>query len=115
MWTKMHSGAPTRLAATVRDTGVSAVRQLTPKAFAWTNSYYRDGVAPGTPVEVSPEVPDGWTFELYGPPTEPRPKVLAIGPHEIFPRVRLKIPDVTVEEIEEAIMQSVPYMGGPRH
>jgi hypothetical protein len=85
------------------------------KAFAWTNSYYRDGVAPGTPVEVSPEVPDGWTFELYGPPTEPRPKVLAIGPHEIFPRVRLKIPDVTVEEIEEAIMQSVPYMGGPRH
>jgi len=82
------------------------------KAFAWTHSYYRDGVVPGTPVQVSSEVLDGWTFELY-PPPKPKSQMLAISAHAIFERVRLTIPNVTLDEIEDTIMQSVPYMGGP--
>jgi hypothetical protein len=81
------------------------------KGFTWTRSYYRDGVVPGTPVEVSPEVPDGWTFELYAPP---KPQMLAISSPAIFGLVRRRIPDVTLDEVEEAIMQSFTYLGGPR-
>jgi|GEM_PF-4061201 len=40
--------------------------------------------------------------------------MFAIGTQKIFARVRLDIPDVTMEEIEEATMQNIPYMGGPR-
>jgi hypothetical protein len=64
-------------------------------------------------VEVSTEVPDGWTFELY-PPPKPKSEMLAISAFAIFELVRLTIPNVTLNEVQDTIMQSLPYMGGQR-
>jgi hypothetical protein len=41
-------------------------------------------------------------------------QMLAISDLTIFERVRLTIPNVTLEEVQDAIMQSLPYMGGRR-
>jgi hypothetical protein len=41
--------------------------------------------------------------------------MVAISSAEIFELVRLKMPDVTPAELNETIMQTLPYMGGPRH
>jgi hypothetical protein len=38
--------------------------------------------------------------------------VLAIGAPDILEFVRLTIPDVTLTEVNETIMQTLPYMGG---
>jgi hypothetical protein len=62
-------------------------------------------------VRVSDTVPDGWTFELY-PPPKWKPEMLAISALAIFELVQQKIPDVTPDEINYTIMQSLPYMGG---
>jgi len=40
--------------------------------------------------------------------------MLAIRALAIFERVRLTIPNVTLEEIQDTIMQSLPYKGGRR-
>jgi hypothetical protein len=82
------------------------------KAFAWASSNKPDGIA-SVPFKVPTKVPDGWTFELY-PPPEPR-GMLAIGSPAIFEVVRTTIPDVTLDEIQEAIMRSLPCIGGTRH
>jgi hypothetical protein len=50
---------------------------------------------------------------LY-PPRKPKPKMLAISALAVFERVRLTIPNVTLEEVQDAIIQSLPYMGGRR-
>jgi hypothetical protein len=71
------------------------------------------GGAGSVRLEISTKVPDGWTFEHY-PPPKPKPKMLAISALAIFERVRLTIPNVTLEEVQDAIMQSLPYMGGRR-
>ena len=42
------------------------------------------------------------------------PKMLLISLRAIFERVRLTIPNVTLEEIQDTIMQSLPYKGGRR-
>jgi hypothetical protein len=77
------------------------------KTCAWVYSHWPGGTTSAL-VEVSPEVPDGWTFKLY-PPPKPKPEMLAISAHAIFELVRLKIPDVTRDEVHDAIMQSLPY------
>ena len=41
-------------------------------------------------------------------------KMLAISSRAIFERVRLTIPNVTLEEVQDTIMQSLPYKGGRR-
>jgi hypothetical protein len=41
--------------------------------------------------------------------------MVAISGVEIFELVRLRIPDVTPAEVNETIMQTLPYMGGPLH
>ena len=82
------------------------------KANAWINSHWPGGTTSAL-VEVSTEVPDGWTFELYPPPKR-KPEMLAISALDIFELVRRKIPDVTPDEINYTIMQSLPYMGGRR-
>jgi hypothetical protein len=82
------------------------------KADAWINSHWPGGTTSAL-VQVSTEVPDGWTFELY-PPPKPKPEMLAISGLAIFELVRRKIPDVTPDEINNTIMQSLPYMGGRR-
>src|SRR5262249_3453326 len=82
------------------------------KACAWVNSHWPGGT-PSVRVKVSTEVPDGWTFELY-PPPKPKPAMLAISALAIFELVRLTIPNVTPDEIQDAIVQSLPYMGGRR-
>jgi hypothetical protein len=64
-------------------------------------------------VKISTKVPDGWTFELY-PPPKPKPEMLAISALAIFELVRLTIPNVTPDEVQDTIMQSLPYMGGQR-
>jgi hypothetical protein len=83
------------------------------KASAWINSHWPDGAVSEVRVQVSTEVPEGWTFELYAPP-KPKPKMLAISTLAIFELVRLTIPDITPDEVENTIVQSLPYMGGPR-
>jgi hypothetical protein len=83
------------------------------KANAWINSHWPGGTTSAL-VEVSTEVPDGWTFELYPPPKR-KPEMLAISALAIFELVRRKIPDVTPDEINYTIMQSLPYVGGRRH
>jgi hypothetical protein len=83
------------------------------KANAWINSHWPGGTTSAL-VEVSTEVPDGWTFELYPPPKR-KPEMLAISALAIFELVRRKIPDVTPDEINYTIMQGLPYMGGRRH
>ena len=82
------------------------------KANAWINSHWPGGTTSAL-VEVSTKVPDGWTFELYPPPKR-KPEMLAISALAIFELVRRKIPDVTPDEINYTIMQSLPYMGGRR-
>ena len=82
------------------------------KANAWINSHWPGGTKTAL-VEVSDEVPDGWTFELY-PPPKWKPEMLAISALAVFELVRRKIPDVTPDEIDHTIMQSLPYMGGRR-
>jgi hypothetical protein len=44
----------------------------------------------------------------------PKPEMLAISAFAIFELVRLTIPDVTPDEVQDAVMQSLPYMGGRR-
>jgi hypothetical protein len=87
-------------------------------AHAWACSHWPGGTTSAL-IEVSPEVPDGWTFELYPPPKPrsqmPRSQTVAISAPAIFELVRLTIPDVTLDEIGDTIMQNLPYMGGPRH
>jgi hypothetical protein len=82
------------------------------KACAWAYSYW-PGATSSVEVEVSPEVPNGWTFELY-PPPKPQPQMLAISTRAILERVRLTIANVTLDEIEDIVMNNLPYMGGPR-
>jgi hypothetical protein len=82
------------------------------KVCAWVNSHWPGGTAP-VKVAIPIDVPEGWTFELY-PPLEPNPKMLAIRALDIFERVRLTIPNVTLEEVQATIVQSLPYMGGRR-
>jgi hypothetical protein len=82
------------------------------KANAWINSHWPGGTT-SVLVQVSTEVPDGWTFELY-PPPKPKPEMLAISTLDIFDLVRLTVPDVTADEVANIIMQSLPYMGGRR-
>jgi len=82
------------------------------KVCAWVHSHWPGGTG-SVQVKVLTKVPDGWTFELY-PPPKPNPKMLAIRSRAIFERVRLTIPHVTVEEVQDAIMKSLPDMGGPR-
>jgi hypothetical protein len=83
------------------------------KANAWINSHWPGGTTTAL-VKVSDEVPDGWTFELLPPPKR-KPEMLAISALEIFELVQRHIPDVTPDEINYTIMQSLPYMGGRRH
>ena len=54
---------------------------------------------------------DGRTFELY-PPPKPNEKMVAVSSLAIFERVLLTIPNVTLEEVQDTIMQSLPYTGG---
>jgi hypothetical protein len=82
------------------------------KAMAWINSHWPGGTTPAS-VKVSTKVPDGWTFELYPPPKQ-KPEMLAISALAILRLVRRTIPDVTLDEINDTIMQSLPYMGGRR-
>jgi hypothetical protein len=81
------------------------------KACAWMYSHWPGGDTTSALVEVSTQVPDGWTFELY-PPPKPKPQMLAIGALAIFELVRLTIPNVTPDEVQNVIMQSLPYSGG---
>src|SRR5215470_8429053 len=74
------------------------------KASAWVNSHWGGTTSVSVRVKVLTEVPDGWTFELY-PPPKPNPKTLS---RAIFERVRLTIPNVTLEEVQDTIMQSLP-------
>jgi len=80
------------------------------KACAWVNTHWPGGT---TSVRVkSTKVPDGWTLELYAPP---KPKeMIAISALAIFELVRLTVPDVTPDEVENTITHSLPYMGGRR-
>jgi hypothetical protein len=81
------------------------------KACAWVNSHWPGGTTSvSVRGKILTNVPDGWTFELY-PPPKPNPKMLAISSRAIFERVRLTIPNVTLEEVQDTIMQSLPYMG----
>jgi len=81
------------------------------KTCAWVHSHWPGGTTSAL-VKVSTEVPDGWTFELYPPP---KPKeMIAIGALAIFELVRLTVPDVTPDEVENTITHSLPYMGGRR-
>jgi hypothetical protein len=82
------------------------------KASAWINSHWPGGTTSAL-VKVSTEVPDGWTFELY-PPPKPKEEMIAISALAIFELVRLTVPDVTPDEVENTIMHSLPYMGGRR-
>ena len=82
------------------------------KSCAWVNSHWPGGTT-SVLVKVSTQVPDGWTFELY-PPPKPKPEMLAISALAIFELVRLTIPNVTPNEVQDAIVQSFPYMGGQR-
>ena len=41
--------------------------------------------------------------------------MVAISSADIFPLVRLKFPNVTPAEIDDAIMHNLPYKGGLRH
>jgi len=84
------------------------------KVCAWVNSHWPGGTT-SVParVKISTKVPDGWTFELY-PPPKLNPKMLLISSRAIFERVRLTIPNVTLEEVQDTIMQSLPYKGGRR-
>jgi hypothetical protein len=82
------------------------------KANAWINSHWPGGTTTAL-VQVSEKVPDGWTFELLPPPTR-KPEMLAISAFAIFELVRGEISDVTFDEINHTIMQSLPYMGGRR-
>jgi hypothetical protein len=83
------------------------------KAGAWINSHWPGGTTSAL-VEVSTQVPDGWSFEVY-PPPKPKPQMLAISSLAIFELVRLMVPDVTADEVANVIMESLPYMGGPPH
>jgi hypothetical protein len=81
------------------------------KTCAWVNSHWPGGTTSAL-VKVSAEVPDGWTFELYPPP---KPKeMIAISALAIFELVRLTVPNVTLNEVENTIMHSLAYMGGRR-
>jgi len=81
------------------------------KACAWVNSHWPGGTT-SVRVKISTKVPDGWTFELYPPP---KPKeMIAISALAIFELVRLTVPDVTPDEVENTITHSLPYMGGRR-
>src|SRR5262249_36500075 len=82
------------------------------KACAWVNSH-RPGGTTSARVKISTKVPNGWTFELY-PPPKPKLEMLAISRLVIFELVRLTIPNVTLDEVQDAIVQSLPYMGGLR-
>jgi hypothetical protein len=82
------------------------------KACAWVNSHWPGGTT-SVWVKISTKVPNGWTFELY-PPPNPKPKMLAISVLAIFELVRLTIPNVTPDEVQDAVMQSLPYMGRRR-
>ena len=82
------------------------------KACAWVDSHWPGGTT-SVRVKILTKVPDGWTFELY-PPPNPKPEMLAISALAILERVRLTIPNVTLEEVQDAITQSLPYMGGRR-
>jgi len=76
------------------------------KSCAWVNSHWPGGTT-SVLVKVSTQVPDGWTFELY-PPPKPKPEMLAISALAIFELVRLTIPNVTPNEVQDAIAQSLP-------
>ena len=81
------------------------------KTCAWAFSHYPSGTTSALG-KVLTEVPEGWTFELYPPP---KPKeMIAISALAIFELVRLTVPDVTPDEVENTIMHSLPYMGGRR-
>jgi hypothetical protein len=82
------------------------------KTCAWLYSHCPVGTTSAL-VKVSTKVPDGWTFELY-PPPKPKPEMLAISALAIFELVRLTIPNVTPDEVQDTIMQSLPYVGGQR-
>ena len=79
------------------------------KACAWAFSHWPGGTTSAA-VNVSLEIPDGWTFELY-PPPKPHSQMLAISSPAILEAVQLTIPDVTLDEVADAIMHSLPYMG----
>jgi hypothetical protein len=42
------------------------------------------------------------------------PQIIAISALDIFELIRPTVPNVTLDEVENIIMQSLPYMGGPR-
>jgi hypothetical protein len=42
------------------------------------------------------------------------PKMVAIRSLAIFERIRLTIPNVTLQEVQDAIIQNLPYIGGGR-
>jgi hypothetical protein len=83
------------------------------KTCAWVHSHWPGGTTSAL-VEVSTEVPDGWTFELYPPPKRKPEMLAAISAFAIFELVRLTIPNATPDEVQDTIMQSLPYMGGQR-
>ena len=81
------------------------------KTCAWAYSHWPGGTT-SVRMKISTKVPDGWTFELYPPP---KPKeMIAISALAIFELVRLTVPDVTPDEVENTITHSLPYMGGRR-
>jgi hypothetical protein len=82
------------------------------KTCAWINSHWPGGTT-SVRVKISTKIPDGWTFELY-PPPKPKPEMLAISALAIFELVRLTIPNVTPDEVQDTIMQTLPYRGGQR-
>jgi hypothetical protein len=51
---------------------------------------------------------------IEGATPKPNPKMLAISSRAIFERVRLTIPNVRLEEVQNTIMQSLSYKGGRR-
>ena len=52
-------------------------------------------------------------FELY-PPPKPQSQIFAIPSSAIFELV-LTIPDVTLEEVEQMMMQTLPRLSPQRH
>jgi hypothetical protein len=63
--------------------------------------------------EPMPDEPVIMAFAT-GPYLDVNPKMLAISSRAIFERVRLTIPNVTLKEVQDSIMQSLPYKGGRR-
>jgi hypothetical protein len=64
------------------------------------------------PLDDDEPMPDEPVIMAFA--TGPNPKMLAISSRAIFERVRLTIPNVALEEVQDTIMQSLPYKGGRR-